>query len=95
MKRRHVYGLRSMMHECEQAILKTDRSQIAEWERDLLAEAACALWDLKLRKFNSCLERLTHSPSDRKGKWIELYQAVVYILTGAWRREIIDTCAAA
>ncbi len=85
MKRKHVLTLRSMMHGAEQTIQKSDRSRVAERERDLLATAACALWDLELKKFHSCLKRLTTSPSESQQTWILLYSSAAYILTGAWR----------
>lgn len=83
MKHRHALELRSMMHDAEKAIPKT-RSQIAERERDLLATASVALWEANWKKFHSCLNRLTSSPSDCKAAWIALYKSAVYIMTGAW-----------
>lgn len=61
MSRNKKLALRSALFNIETAIPKA-RTQINEWERDLIATANCAIWDGNLRKVVSCLRRLTGSP---------------------------------
>lgn len=68
LKRSHAYSLRNAIHEAERKIPSTDRSQLAERERDLAATACVALWDIDVRHLLSCLRRLADSP-ERKSEW--------------------------
>jgi hypothetical protein len=71
MSRSKKYTLRSALHQAELLIPKTDRSKQAEKERDLLSEAAVALWDAKMAKFWTCLRRLAMSP-ERAGNYLQI-----------------------
>lgn len=68
VKRSQAYNLRNTIHEVERKIPSNDRGQLAEWERDLIATACVALWDVDMKHLLSCLRRLTSSP-ERKEAW--------------------------
>lgn len=71
IKRSHAYILRGLIHETEKKIPSNDRSQIAEWERDLSANACVALWDVNIKTLLSCLRRLSGSP-ERGDLWSQV-----------------------
>ncbi len=62
MSRRKIHDLRSAMHAVYVTLPLSNRSQIAEWERDLVSEANCAIWDKRLYKLSACLRRLMQLP---------------------------------
>lgn len=74
LKRKQVRTIRGAIFDAEQT-LKGDRSQIAEYERDLAATACVALWDLDVPRLLSCLRRLTKGSPTRRAKW-EAVQAL-------------------
>ena len=61
MSRNKKHTLRSALYNIERSI-PYQKTQINEWERDLIATAACAIWDNNTRKVVSCLRRLMGSP---------------------------------
>lgn len=73
-KRSYAYQLRSAIHEAEQTIPKSEATQIAEYERDLIASACVELWDLDWKSLLGSLRRLTNGAPERRGIWEKLYQ---------------------
>jgi len=69
LKRRQVYAIRDAIYQTESLISRSDRSQIAEYERDLCATACVALWDQDVPRVLSCLRRLTKAAPERRTKW--------------------------
>lgn len=65
MSRQKQHAIRNALFQIENSIPKADRSQIAEWERDLIAVANCAVWDGNLKTLHRCLRRLQGSPERR------------------------------
>jgi hypothetical protein len=65
MSRDKQHAIRNALYQIETSIPKADRSQIAEWERDLIAVASCAVWDADLKKLHRCVRRLQGSPERR------------------------------
>lgn len=72
IKRGQAYTIRSAIHTAEKQIPGNDRSQLAEFERDLIATACCALWDVNIKKLVSCLSRLTNGSPERRDNWKSL-----------------------
>ncbi len=68
IKRKKAYAIRGAIHEIE-GTMKCDRSQIAEMERDLIATACVALWEVDLKRVISCLSRLTKCSPERREAW--------------------------
>ena len=62
MSRNKTRELRSAFHQALEMLPKTDRSRVAERERDLVGEANCALWDSRMYKISACLRRLMKIP---------------------------------
>lgn len=65
MSRQKKWEVANAIYEIYTTIPKT-RTQINEWERDLIATANCAIWDENLRKLVSCLRRLQGSPERKQ-----------------------------
>jgi hypothetical protein len=81
IKRRQVYAIRNAIADVEAMIPKTDRSQVAEWERDLAATACCALWELDVYRLVSCLRRLSEGSPERQTTWAMLYDLIVQLFS--------------
>jgi hypothetical protein len=81
VKRRQVYAIRNAISDVEAMIPKTDRSQVAEWERDLSATACVALWELDVYRLVSCLRRLSEGSKERKNHWQTLYSLVCQLFS--------------
>lgn len=75
MSRDKKWSVRNALYSIETTIPKT-KTQLNEWERDLIATANCAIWDDDARKLVSCLRRLQNSTerSQAYGKVLELLQ---------------------
>ncbi len=76
MSRNKKHAIRSALYVIETTIPKA-RTQINEWERDLIATANCAIWDADMRKLVSCLRRLQASPERA-----EAYAKALGMVTG-------------
>jgi len=72
LRRRQVYAIRDALHQAEFLIPRQDRSQIAEYERDLVATACVALWECDVARVLSCLRRLTKAHVDRRAAWMNV-----------------------
>lgn len=66
MSRNKMHAIRDALYQIETSIPKVDRSQIAEWERDLIAVACTAVWDGDLKTIHRCVRRLQGSPQRRQ-----------------------------
>lgn len=62
MSRRKIYDIRNLMHQILETLPKSDRSQIAEYERDLAMNFNCDLWDNRVYAMSSRLRRLIQIP---------------------------------
>jgi hypothetical protein len=76
LKRAHVYLLRSEIHSLELKLKGQGKNQKDESERDLIATACVALWDLDIKHLLSCLRRLIFF---RKA-WATVYDNVLAIM---------------
>ncbi len=65
IKRKQLYAIRSYLHETDLA-MRLEKSPEAERQRDLVAIASIALWELDTKRLVSCLRRLVDLDS---GKW--------------------------
>lgn len=70
VKRSQVFGLRNAIGDVYSLLERSDHSQIAEYQRDLVAQSCVALWELDLRRLFSCLRRLC----DTRVEWVAVHE---------------------
>ena len=75
MSRNKMHAIRNALHTVYTQIPMADRSQIAEWERDLITTANCAVWDGDLKTIHRCVRRLMGSP-ERKAEYAKVMEVL-------------------
>lgn len=75
MSRNKMHSIRNALHTVYTLIPMSDRSRLAEWERDLITTANCAVWDGDLKKIHRCIRRLLGSP-ERRAEYAKVMELV-------------------
>ncbi len=74
IKRKQLYAIRSNLYETDLA-MRLEKGPEAERQRDLVANASIALWELDTKRLVSCLRRLVALDS----KWASALSMVLEV----------------